>query len=118
VGQAMKCCDMNAGMLKQVVSFERPTKASDGAGGFTETWAAISGAPDRAHFKALSGAERFASDRIEATTRNRIAVRYFAGLKESDRVVIRSRAYNIRFIDNIEMRDMWLQIDLDGGRAT
>jgi len=108
---------MKAGLLREPVTFERSTKASDGAGGFTEAWVAISGAPDRAHFKALSGAERFASDRIEATTRNRIVVRYFAGLKESDRVLIRSRAYNIQFIDNIEMRDMWLQIDLDGGRA-
>jgi len=28
----MKCCDMKAGMLKHVVSFERPAKTRDGGG--------------------------------------------------------------------------------------
>jgi SPP1 family predicted phage head-tail adaptor len=109
---------MSAGMLREPVTIQRATKVSDGAGGYTETWATLSGAPDRAHVKALSGSERFASDRVEATTRWRITVRYFAGLRDSDRVVIRSIAYNIRFINNLEMRDLWLVLDLDGGVAT
>ncbi len=113
-----KCCDMSAGMLREPVSFERATKTPDGAGGYTETWAAISGAPTRAHVKALSGSERFASDRIEATTRYRIVVRYCDGLLESDRVAIRARVYNTRFINNVEFADRWLEIDLDGGVAT
>ena len=89
----MKCCNMTAGMLKEPVTFQRATKAIDGAGGYTETWGAISGAADRAKARALSGSERFASDRVEAVTRWRITVRYFAGLLESDRVLIRTRAY-------------------------
>jgi SPP1 family predicted phage head-tail adaptor len=105
-------------MLKEPVEFQRATKVSDGSGGYTETWAAISGAPTRAIVKAVSGSERFASDRIEATTRYRIVVRYFDGLLESDRVEIRSRVYNIRFINNVEFADRWLEIDLDGGVAT
>ena len=112
-----KCCNMNAGMLKEPVTFQRAAKVSDGAGGYTETWAAISGAADRAKAKAVSGRERFASDRIEATTKWRITVRYFAGLLESDRVIIRTRAYNIRFINDMELEDRWLEIDLDGGVA-
>lgn len=114
----VKCCDMNAGMLREPVTFERAAKVSDGAGGFTETWSAISGASDRAHVRATSGAERWASNRTEAVTQWRIVVRYFSGLLESDRVVIRGRAYNIRFVNNIEMRDRWLEIDLTGGVAT
>jgi len=112
-----KCCNMNSGMLKEVVSFERATKTPDGSGGYTEALAAISGAPTRAAVKALSGRERFASDRIEATTKWRITVRYFDGLLESDRVIIRTRAYNIRFINNDQLEDRWLEIDLDGGIA-
>lgn len=115
----MKCqCDKyNARMLREPVTFERATRTSDGAGGATQSWAAISGASDRAHVKALSGHERFASDRVEAGTRWRIVVRYFAGLTEKDRVTMRSRAYNIRFINNVELKDRWLEIDLDGGAA-
>jgi SPP1 family predicted phage head-tail adaptor len=114
----MKCCDMNAGMLREPITIERAARTSDGAGGFTVAWAAISGAPDRAHVKALSGSERYAADRTEATTRWRITFRYFDGLLESDRVIIRTRAYNIRFINNLELRDKWLTLDLDGGVAT
>jgi head-tail adaptor len=104
-------------MLREPVAFERVTRTGNGSGGFDETWAAIDGSVTRAHVKALSGSERFQSDRVEATTRWRIVVRYFAGLTEVDRVIIRNRAHNIRFINNVEMRDRWLEIDLDGGVA-
>ena len=56
--------------------------------------------------------------RAEATTRNRIVTRYFAGLTEVDRVVIGGRRYEITFINNIEMRNRWVEIDLSGGVAT
>lgn len=115
----MTCCDnYNAGMLKEAVVFQRAANVSDGAGGFTVAWADIAGAPTRASVKALSGGERYASERIEATSKWRIVVRYFPGILESDRVRIRDRAYNIRFINNVELSDRWLEIDLDGGVAT
>lgn len=113
-----KCCaDYNAGMLSEPISIERATKVSDGVGGYTEAWAAWPGAPTRAHAKSISGAERWASQRIEATAKIRITTRYFEGLLESDSVVIRSRRCNIRFINNVEFGDRWLEIDLDQGVA-
>ena len=114
----MKCCNLHSGILREPVVFQRATRTSDGAGGYTDAWATISGAPTRAGVKALSGGERFNSSRIEASTKWRITVRYFSGLVESDRVEIRSKAYNIRFINNVELKDRWLIIDLDGGVAT
>lgn len=114
----MRCCDIHAGMLREPITIERVSRSANGKGGWTETWATLSGAPVKAHVKAISGRERFASDRVEATTRYRMVIRYFDGLKESDRVIIRDRVHNIRFIDNVEMRDRWLKIDLDGGMAT
>lgn len=113
----MKCCDMNAGMLRTACQFQRVTRTTDGAGGWTVTWAAIAGAPTRCHFVALSGSERWQSLRVEATTTNRITVHYLAGLTEDDRVEIGGRMYNIRFINNLEMRNQWLVIDIDGGVA-
>ena len=113
-----KCCgDYNAGMLREPVTFQRAAKASDGAGGYTETWGAIAGAPTLAHAKYLSGNERWASQRVEATAKIRIAVRWFDGLLASDAVVIRSRRCNIRFINNVEFADKWLEIELGEGVA-
>ena len=113
----MKCCDMHAGKLRIPVSFERGVKASDGAGGHTIVWSSLADSPVRAFVKALSGFERHASERVEAVSKWRIVVRYFSGLKESDRVEMRGERFNIRFIDNVELRDIWLRIDLSGGVA-
>lgn len=114
---ACKCADYNAGKLKEPVSFTRRTLTSDGAGGQTETWAAVSGAPTFAAVTPVSGAERYASDRVEAIVRLRLVTRYTTTLREGDRVTIRDRVHNIRFLDNIEFANKWLQIDVDGGVA-
>ena len=113
----MKCCDMKSGMLKEPVAFQRLTRTSDGAGGFAEAWAAIAATPTRAHVKAMSGNERWHSDRVEASSTHKIVVRYNDVLTTVDRVVIRGRAYNIRFIDNMDMADKWLYITAEVGVA-
>ena len=114
----VKCCDITAGQLKEPVTFQRKTRTTDGAGGFTTSWPTITGTPTRARAKFASGGERYASERVEARVSVKIVVRYFAGLLEADRVEIRGKAYNIRFINNIEFADKWLEISLDGGAAT
>ena len=114
----MKCCDMSAGLLREPVTFQRQTRVSDGAGGQTQTWAAIAGAPSRAFVRAATGNERYSHDRIEATVRLKLVTRYNAGLRESDRVLIRGKAHNIRFLNNLEFRNQWLEILVDGGVAS
>lgn len=113
----MKCCEFSSGKLKEPVTFQRKTLTSDGAGGMTQAWATVSGAPTRAFVVPVSGSERYASDRVEATVRLRLVVRYTTALRETDRVQIRNRLHNIRFIDNIEFANKWLQVDVDGGVA-
>ena len=113
----IKCCDVNSGKLKEPITFQRKTLTSDGAGGMTQSWATVSGAPTRAYVVPVSGSERYASDRVEAVVRLRLVVRYTNTLRETDRVLIRNRLHNIRFIDNLEFANKWLQVDVDGGVA-
>lgn len=113
----MKCCDITSGMLKTPVGFQRTTRVSDGAGGFSEEWVAIPGAPTRAHIKAMSGSERFASARVEATATHKVTVRYFPGLLESDAVFWNGKRANIRFINNLEERNKFLVLDVQTGVA-
>jgi SPP1 family predicted phage head-tail adaptor len=113
----MKCCDYSAGMLRTPVQFQRLTRTSDGAGGATQAWGNLAGSATRAHVKALSGSERFASARVEATATHRITVRHFAGLTEADAVVFAGKRHNIRFINNVEQRNRWLEIDVQSGVA-
>ena len=112
------CCDYSAGMLKEPITIQRMTRTSDGAGGQTQTWATVSGAPTRAAVMPLSGSERYQFDRLEATASLKVTVRYTSGILESDRIVIRSRNHNIRFIKNVEFADKWLEIIVDAGVAT
>jgi SPP1 family predicted phage head-tail adaptor len=109
------CCKYNAGMLRTVVQFQRLVRTSDGAGGFTQTWQAIPNAPTRAMVQSMSGTERFASARVEATATHKVTIRYFAGLTEADAVMIRGKRANIRFINNIEERDLWMVLDVQTG---
>lgn len=113
----VKCCDMSAGKLNTVVEFQRGTETDDGAGDYTTTWAAISGAPTWAAVKSVSGGERYAAQRVDAMSTHKMTVRYFADITEKDRVQIGTRYYNITFIDNVEFADRWLQITLSLGGA-
>lgn len=116
----VNCCTTskyNARQLREAVTFQRVTNTTDSYGARVQTWAAITGAPTRAMVKPMSGGERYASARTEATSTHKIVCRYFADLTELDRVVIRGRPCNIRFIANVDMMDDWLEIDVEMGAA-
>lgn len=114
----MKCCDITAGMMRTPVEFQRKTRTQNVSGGFTDTWAALSGSATRAHVKALSGTERLQADRLNASTKERLVCRYFPGLRADDRVVFEGRAYQITFVNDMERRKKWYELDLAGGVAT
>jgi head-tail adaptor len=113
---ALKCSDYSASDLTTTVIFERRVRTSDGAGGWSESWQTIR--TTRAYVKGLSGYERFTSDRLNAETKDRCVVRYFAGLLPADRVVIDGMAHNITYINNVERANRWLVLDLTAGVAT
>jgi len=111
-----KCCDITPGQLRESVTVEEQVKTDIGGGATEITWQTKF--TTRGKFVPLSGGERLYAERLDAQTRNRLTIRYRADLLESDRVIVRGRAYQVRFINNIEFRNRWLEIDLDGGVAT
>lgn len=113
----MKCCDVHAGLIREPVTFQRASRSSDGAGGSTQSWGSVSGTPTRAFVKPTGGTELYQHDRVEAIPRLKVVVRYFSGLLESDRVLIRSKAHDIIRIDNVEFKNKWLEITVNGGSA-
>ena len=111
----MKCCDIKAGMLREPIEIQSQVRTDIGGGATDITY--TNRADVRGHFKPMSGNERLYAERLDATTRNRLVIRYRTDLTESDRVIVRSRSYQIRSIINMEFRDKFLEIDLDGGVA-
>lgn len=110
----MKCCDMKAGEMRTPFTVKMRSTTSL-AGGATDVDFDTTRFTGRCKFVALSGSERLHAERINATTRNRITARYNAALIESDVIVIGSKLYNIRFINNVELRNRWMIIGIDGG---
>lgn len=114
----MKCCSQyHAGLLREPVKFWREAQVPDGAGGYTRSLAAISGAPTMAQVTPMSGGEVWRSQRIEATGGFRVLVRYFPGLDMTDVIRIRGRDHNITHVKNVDLADTWLVISVDEGRA-
>lgn len=105
-----------ANLLWKDVDIERATKVSDGAGGYTETWATI--ATVQGGIVALSGMERMSADRIEAQSKWRLLIPYQDGLFATDRVVIDGRAYDVTFVNDVQKRETWHVLDLGEGFAT
>jgi head-tail adaptor len=106
-----------ADMLWQSVTFTRNGRVSDGFGGWTDGDTTVG--TTTGGIVALSGSERWASMRVEATAKWRLIVRDTGlGLLASDRVTINGRSYGISFIDDHEMRGEWLSLDLVEGVAT
>lgn len=111
------CCKYTAGMLKDAVVFERLTQVRQPNGGFSKQWEGIPGAPSRGMFTSLSGREVWQAQRVQAETRNRLVVRWFAGLTAADRARVRGKVYAITYVPDVDRRDQWLEIELAGGVA-
>jgi SPP1 family predicted phage head-tail adaptor len=109
---------ISASEFRTPIQFQRRTQVSDGAGGTTTEWAAIPNAPTRAKVEALSGLERLEAGRLNATTKERLTCRYFAGITAVDRVLVEGVPYAIMFVDDPMRRRQWLVCDIGGGQTT
>lgn len=111
----MKCCEMTAGKLRSVAVLSRRDDVVLPGGSREKVYQEY--ATVRCQLISASGREVQYADRLDAQTSNRMVMRYRDYVTESDRVEIDGRTYNIRFINNVEQRNRWLEIVLDGGVA-
>lgn len=114
----MKCCDMNAGKLRSLITIERVTRSSDGMGGWSESWAEDPTGGVFAYFTGLTGTERWEAMRVVSGNLFRAIIRYRDDgngapyYNEGDRVKKAGRIYDIISVMDMEDERMWLQIDL------
>lgn len=101
---------MEAGSLRHVISIQEKTQTSDGMGGFTTTWADVSGLSSlRASIWPLRATERLDNAKLELSITHRIRIRYRAGITPDMRVKFGSRYFNIRSIINPDERNKMLE---------
>jgi SPP1 family predicted phage head-tail adaptor len=112
----VKCCDLTAGSLRELITVQRQSAQSDGMGGQAIQWDDLF--VTRAQVKPLSGREALQAMQLQATITHRIYIRFRADLTTADRILLRGQPLQIRSILNMEMRSQWLELSCDQGVAT
>lgn len=112
----MKCCDVNAGMLRHHLLIQRVVKLSDGQGGWTETWQDVATLP--AKVEPVQGGEYWQGMRLQEHITHRATVRYYAGLDATMRAKLGSRVLNVRSVLDLEERHRWHVLMLEEGVPT
>lgn len=120
----MICCKAkyNAGMLKSQIVIQRKSRASDGMGGYTESWSTI--ATVRAKFSAVTGSERYQAMQLSAHPRAKAVIRFKGDSNgapyytAADRVLHKGRYWAIEGISDPDDREQWLELNLVGGDAS
>ena len=88
---------MRAGALRHKVDIQEQTETSDGMGGFTLSWASVSGMGSvPAAIWPLSSKEQLDAMKLESVITNKIRIRYRAGITSKNRMLFGSRIFNIK----------------------
>ena len=106
--------DFCAGMFNQSVEQQRPDRQPDGAGGFTnDTWNTVRTLACRV--TTIRGGEPFRQQRLHSQATHMFAMAYLSDIEETDRLVFKGDAYNIRLIENVEEANQYLVIHAERG---
>lgn len=96
---------MNIGRLRERITIQSSTAASDSAGGQTLTWANLATAPTVwARVEPLQGREVVKAMQIQGPFTHRVTLRYRTDLTLAMRVLWGSRYLNVRAILSNEQR--------------
>ena len=99
------------GDLKHRVTLQESVRASDGGGGFTESWQSLAAAPDvYASIVPLSGGEQLRYHQLESTVTHRITIRYRTDVTPAMRIVKDATVYDITSVAAQEGRAVYLEI--------
>lgn len=77
---------MNPSQLTNLVTFEKPTRTADGAGGWTETWSEVFTDFAQIVPATASNLERRVGDHIEGRTTHLVTLRFYPGVSLEWRV--------------------------------
>jgi SPP1 family predicted phage head-tail adaptor len=104
---------LRAGELRHRIAIQEVTETPDGMGGFTTSWANVSGMGSvPAAIWPLRGAERLDSLKMEFQNTRRIRIRYRSGITTKMRVywTAESKTFNIIDISRPDERNIYLEL--------
>jgi SPP1 family predicted phage head-tail adaptor len=111
----MKLCDLHSGLLQNHVDVQRLTLTPDGIGGGTPTWATLY--QPWAYIIPVGTWEKLQGMQLESPITHTIFIRYNTDIKVRDRIIHRTRVFNIRSIVDIEEAKTFLELKCEEGVA-
>jgi len=116
----VSCCNpkYTSRNLREFVSIQGLTRTADGMGGFTDAWAAVSGAPTRSMIEAAPGSERWGFMRQVPGNGYRMVTRFFSSATAAQRVIWRGKEYGVLGVVDPDGRQDWLEWRLSDGVAS
>lgn len=99
---------IRAGTLNKRVILQTVSRASNGGGGFTPTWADT--ATLWAEIEELSGSEGFEAQQVASKLSHKVTIRYRSGVTPQQRLKYGSRILQIRAVLNPGQRNERLEL--------
>ncbi|MCP4704012.1 MAG: phage head closure protein [candidate division Zixibacteria bacterium] len=102
---------MRAGQLRHTISIQEQTDVADGMGGFTTSWADISGMDAiPAAIWPLSAKESIEAMKLELVVSHKIRIRYRSGITAKNRILFGSRVFDVVSLINNDERNISLDM--------
>lgn len=92
------CCDFKPSAMKHRVKLQSVSQATDGQGGFTETWA--DEAIIWAAIEPIKGYERYQAQQVQTPVTHKLTIRYRSGVTTKKRFLYGSRVFTIKEVLN------------------
>lgn len=99
------------GDLREVISIQERSETSDNMGGFTETWANVSGMGSvRAAIWPISANELLRSEQQQFNISHRIRIWYRDGINSNMKIIHGTRTFNIKSIINLKEQNRIIEM--------
>lgn len=109
---------MEAGQLRWRIAIQVKTRAADGQGGYTESWATITGGNVWASIEPASSRELFMAQQLQHVVTHKVTIRYVAGVTTAHQIVFGSRVFNIQSVLNTDENNRTLVLLCEEGTAS
>ncbi len=119
----MKCCDINSGQLRTLITIERKATVADGMGGSTLSWTADPVGGVYAKMNARAGREMIEAGRVAPRNYFTAVIRFRDDgngapyYSAKDRVAVNGRTYAIDAVVDVEQRGQWIDITMTESAA-
>lgn len=114
----MTCAKYPIGALRHSVAIQAKTRTADGQGGFTTSWAAVSGSATRAMITAAPGSEKWGFMRSVPGNTYKMVTRYFSGASAAQRVIWNGKEYAVLGVVDPDGTGAWLDWRLSDSVAS